>query len=159
MQLKDLESRKLKQIIELENKNILPILDSVGIQMTPDEMQNQIYKMMDSFIILDCPQDRVNGFILYKIKESSMIINSFNVKKTNNYQILISLLEQAVHLLKELNIQIIKSKAHITNKRSICLHRKMGFQEVNQTTTELEFLINKNVLLAKIQSRLFRLDK
>jgi hypothetical protein len=157
IQLKDLEPDILKQVIELENINILPVLDSVGVKMTPAEMHNQIYKMMDSFIVLDCSEKRVNGFILYKVKDSSMTINSFNVRKLNSYKILISLLEQAVHHLRELNIQLIKSKAHVTNKRSLCLHRNMGFQEVNKTTTEIEFLINKNALLSKIQYRLSRL--
>jgi hypothetical protein len=75
MQLKDLDANLLDQIIDLENKNILPVLESVGLKMTPEEMRNQVYKLMDSFIILDSSQSRVNGFILYKVKEASITIN------------------------------------------------------------------------------------
>lgn len=126
--------------------------------MTPDEMRSQIYKMMDHFIIFDSDQEIINGFIIYKVKESSLVINSFNVKVLNNYQVLSSLLKQVVKDLCQLNIQDIQSKAHKTNKNSLNFHRNMGFKEVKQTSTEVEFTIQKYVLLKKIESRVFRQD-
>lgn len=158
MQLKDLTPSFLNQVIELENQNILPVLRSVNIKMTPDEMRSQIYKMMDHFIIFDSDQEIINGFIIYKVKESSLVINSFNVKVLNNYQVLSSLLKQVVKDLCQLNIQDIQSKAHKTNKNSLNFHRNMGFKEVKQTSTEVEFTIQKYVLLKKIESRVFRQD-
>lgn len=157
MKIKDLSSRQKDEVIELECQNIIPILASVGINLTRQDMVNEVESFQDDEIILSEDQDGINGFLVFIFKEDYLLIKTFNLKKYNNLAIIKNLLDQIVNNLKLQNIEKIKSQAHLTNKKSINFHIGMGFREVKGNEYFVEYETTKNEIVKKINSRLTKL--
>lgn len=153
MKIKDLSSDVIEQLVELECNNILPILASVGLNLTPQNMREQLDFFKESDVVISQENGMVDGFIMYEAKESEVTIISFNLKKFNNFRILTTLLSEVLKNLQINGVEIIKSHAHHTNTKSLNFHRRMGFKEVGTTKHHIEFQINKDDLSAMIQKR------
>jgi hypothetical protein len=153
MKIRDLNTDIIDQMVELECTNILPILASVGINLTPQHMREQLEYFKDSDVVVRYDNGVVDGFVMYEISGSEINIISFNLRKFNNIEILTALLTEIFNNLQGKSIEIIKSRAHHTNTKSLNFHRRMGFKEVGTTKHDVEFEIGKNHLLSIIQKR------
>ncbi len=158
MKIKDLELSLLEQLIELECQNILPVLASVGINLTRDHMRHQLEFFKDSDVVISQQDGLVEGFAMYEVKDNIVTVISFNLKKFNNLRVLSTLLHQIFAGLNDMEIVSIKSYAHHTNKKSLNFHRRMGFREVRQNEHQIEFEIGKQDLLAKIEQRVLKTE-
>lgn len=156
MKIKDLEASVLEQLIELECQNILPILASVGINLTRDHMRHQLEFFKESDVVISEENGHVDGFAMYEVKENAVTVISFNLKRFNNIRVLSTLLNQIFAGLKDMEIVSIKSHAHHTNTKSLNFHRRMGFKEVGKTEHHVEFEIGKEDLLSKIEKRVLK---
>jgi hypothetical protein len=154
MKIKELSPDVLEQLVELECQNILPILASVGINLTPDHMRQQLEFFKDSDVVISQEDGQVDGFAMYEVKDTAITVISFNLKKFNSFRVLSTLLNEIFRGLKETKIDSVKSHAHHTNIRSLNFHRKMGFKEVGRTEHHVEFEVSKKELLAIIQKRI-----
>jgi hypothetical protein len=153
MKVKELNSNILDQLTELETKNILPVLASVGLNLTEQDMRNQLHFFRESDVVLSLSQGVVNGFAIYDIKDKNVTIISFNLRIFNSNRILRELLGQISYHLENSEVQIINSRAHHTNNKSINFHRRMGFIEVGVTEQYIEFQIHKNDLMKVLHRR------
>ncbi|MNK01113.1 hypothetical protein D3C87_189070 [compost metagenome] len=156
MKIKDLSSDLIEQLVELECINILPILASVGINLTPQHMREQLDIFRESDVVISQENGDVDGFVMYKADGPEVTIVSFNLKKFNNGKILSNLLAEVFRNLQDDAINIIRSHAHHTNIKSLNFHRRMGFKEVGRTEHYVEFQISKDDLLAMIEKRVRR---
>lgn len=153
MKIKDLSPAIIEQLVELECNNILPILASVGLNLTPAHMREQLEFFKDSDVVISQDSGFVDGFAMYEVKGGEVTVISFNLKKFNNLRVLSTLLDAIFKNLQDTEIDKIKSHAHHTNTKSLNFHRRMGFKEIGQTDHHVEFQISKNELLATIQKR------
>ena len=156
MKIKDLSSDLTEQLIELECKNILPILASVGLHLTPQHMREQLDFFKDSDVVISHENGAVEGFVMYEVKGPEVTIISFNLKKFNNGKILSTLLSEILKNLQSNAIATIRSHAHHTNSKSLNFHRRMGFKEVGSTEHHIEFVTTKDDLLSMIERRMRR---
>ena len=101
MKIKDLSPKQKDEVIELECQNIIPILASVGINLTRQDMVYEVESFQDDEIILSEDQDGVNGFLVFIFKEDYLLIKTFNLKRYNNLTIIKNLLDQIVKNLKQ----------------------------------------------------------
>lgn len=155
MKIKDLSSDVVEQLVALEVRNILPVLASVGLNLTEKDMEHQFVAFKDSEVVVAYDDDGdVAGFVMYEVKGSEVMIISFNLRQFNNANILFGLLGELIFEISESNIILVKSRAHHTNKRSLNFHRRMGFQEVSKTDQFIEFQIDRDKLLMILKSRL-----
>lgn len=153
MKIKDLSPDILEQLVDLECNNILPILSSVGLNLTREDMQKQLEFFKESDVVLSYDDSEVDGFAMYECKNDEVTVISFNLKKFNNGQILWTLLNEIFESLQETDIKNIKSHAHHPNQKSLNFHRRMGFKETSSTEHYIEFQISKADLLAVIERR------
>ena len=153
MKIKDLNPDILEQLVELECNNILPILASVGLNLTPQHMRDQLEFFKESNVVIRQSSNHVDGFAMYEINNSEDTVISFNLKKFNDLRILSTLLDAIFQHLKDTPIETIKSHAHHTNTKSLNFHRRMGFKEVENTQHHIVFEISKNDLLSTIAKR------
>lgn len=153
MKVKDLSPNILDQLWELETQNILPILASVGLNLTEQHMRDQLHFFRESEVVLSLNSGSVDGFAIYDIKETAVMIVTFNLRKFNSGRILRELLGQISQNLENSPIQLINSQAHHTNTKSINFHRRMGFIEVGVTERHIEFQIHKNDLMQVMSRR------
>lgn len=155
MKIKDLSSDVVAQLVALEVQNILPVLASVGLNLTEKDMEHQFVAFKDSEVVVAYDDDGdVAGFVMYEVKGSEVMIISFNLRQFNNANILFGLLGELIFEISESNIILVKSRAHHTNKRSLNFHRRMGFQEFSKTEQFVEFQIDRDKLLMVLKSRL-----
>ena len=127
MKIKELSQKQKDEVIELECQNIIPVLASVGINLTRQDMEKEIESFQDDEIIICEDHDGINGFLVFIFREDYLLIKTFNLKKYNNLTIIKNLLDQVVINLKLQNIEKRKSQAHLTNNKSMNFHRVMGF--------------------------------
>lgn len=153
MKIKDLSSDILDQLVTLECDNILPILASVGINLTPQHMRDQLEFFKNSDVVVSQENGIVDGFVMYEVDGSAVTIISFNLRKFNNIKLLTKLLNEVFESLQDNSVDTIKSNAHHTNIKSLNFHRRMGFKEVASTEHHVEFETTKDQLLAIIQKR------
>ncbi|MNK90328.1 hypothetical protein D3C87_1103760 [compost metagenome] len=153
MKVKDLSPNIQAQIVELETQNILPILASVGLNLTEENMRDQLKFFRESEVVLSLNAGAVDGFAIYDIKETTVMIVTFNLRKFNSGRILRELLGQISQNLENSQIQLINSQANHTNSKSINFHRRMGFIEVGVTEHHIEYQIHKNDLMQVMQRR------
>lgn len=153
MKVKDLSPNIQNQIVELEIQNILPVLASVGLNLTEGNMRDQLHFFRESEVVLSLNAGSVDGFAIYEIKDTSVMIVTFNLRKFNSGRILSELLGQISQNLENSPIQLINSQANHTNQKSINFHRRMGFVEVGVTEHHIEFQIHKNDLLNVMHRR------
>lgn len=153
MKVKDLNPDLIEQLVALESQNILPILASVGIHLTSNDMREQLNIFRESELVLSETNGIVDGFAIYDTKDQDIMIITFNLRKFNSGLILGNLLTQILRKLNSSPVQNINSRAHHTNLRSINFHRKMGFKEVGSNDKFLEFRISKEDLLNIIKRR------
>ena len=153
MKIKDLNSELIEQLVELECHNILPVLHSVGLNLTPQHMREQLDFFRESDVVISEESGIVDGFVMYEVKGTEVTIISFNLKKFNNSRILSNLLSEIIKNLQGESIKVIKSHAHHTNIKSLNFHRRMGFKEVGTTEQHVGFQINKDALLSMLEKR------
>jgi hypothetical protein len=153
MKVKDLSPNIQAQIVELETQNILPILASVGLNLTEDNMREQLQFFRESEVVLSLNAGSVDGFAIYEIKGTTVMIVTFNLRKFNSARVLSELLGQISQNLENSPIQLINSQANHTNQKSINFHRRMGFIEVGVTEHHIEFQIHKNDLMQVLSRR------
>lgn len=158
MKIKDLSERQKKEIIDLEIKNIIPVLASVGINLTNQDMANEIESFKDDKVVFIEHQSSILGFVVFIFKDDFLLIKTFNIKKKNNFKIIFSLLEKITKELQKQNIQKIKSQAHLTNKRSINFHLGMGFKEIVRNNFFIEFETTRDEIIQLIEKRLQKLS-
>lgn len=156
MKIKDLSQDIIEQLVELECNNILPVLASVGLNLTPKHMREQLDFFKESDVVISQKDGYVDGFAMYEIKEAEVTVISFNLKKFNSSRILSTLLTEIFNNLHGTAIDNIKSHAHHTNIKSINFHRRMGFKEVGSTKHHVEFQISKEELLNIIARRVLK---
>lgn len=155
MKIKDLDADVIEQMVALEVQNILPVLASVGLNLTEKDMAHQFVAFNDSEVVVAYDEDgAVDGFVMYEVKGTEVMIISFNLRQFNNANILFSLLGELIFDISESNITVVKSRAHHTNKRSLNFHRRMGFEEVAKNDKFIEFQIDRDKLLMILKSRL-----
>ena len=157
MKIKELSQKQKDEVIELECQNIIPVLASVGINLTRQDMEKEIESFQDDEIIICEDHDGINGFLVFIFREDYLLIKTFNLKKYNNLTIIKNLLDQVVINLKLQNIEKIKSQAHLTNNKSMNFHRGMGFHEVNRNKHFIEYETTKAEIVKIITSRLTKL--
>jgi tyrosine-protein phosphatase YwqE len=80
MKVKDLSPNIQAQIVELETQNILPILASVGLNLTEDNMREQLQFFRESEVVLSLNAGSVDGFAVYEIKGTTVMIVTFNLR-------------------------------------------------------------------------------
>lgn len=153
MKVKDLSPNIQNQIVELEIQNILPVLASVGLNLTEGNMRDQLHFFRESEVVLSLNAGSVDGFAIYEVKDTTVMIVTFNLRKFNSARILSELLGQISQNLESSPIQLINSQANHTNQKSINFHRRMGFVEVGVTEHHIEFQIHKNDLLNVMHRR------
>ena len=157
MKIKDLSQKQKDEVIELECQNIIPILASVGINQTRQDMVNEVESFQDDEIIISEDFNGINGFTVFIFKDDYLLIKTFNLKKYNNLLIIKNLLDQVVSNLMLQNIVKIKSEAHLTNTKSMNFHRGMGFREVKRNEYFIEYETTKDEIVKLITSRLTKL--
>jgi hypothetical protein len=156
MKVKNLTPEQIEQIVALECQNILPVLASVGINLTAQQMRNEV-DMHKEFEVVLCEKNGVvDGFAIYSLNESQVLIKTFNLRKLNNVHILYEILKNIFIRLENVQIEFINSQAHLTNQKSLNFHRKMGFKEVKSNNQFIEFQISKADLLNSIQRRVLK---
>jgi len=153
MKIKELSPDILEQLVELECKNILPVLASVGLNLTPQHMREQLEYFRESDVVLSLDSGRVDGFAMYDVQGTEVTIISFNLQKFNNLRVLSTLLGAIFQNLQTTVVERVKSRAHHTNTRSLNFHRRMGFKEVARTEHHIEFQISKADLLVMMERR------
>lgn len=154
MKIKDLNDLQKKQIIDLETENIIPVLSSVGINLTKQDMINEVETFREDEVLLIEDHNSILGFVIFIFQEDYLMIKTFNLKKFNNFKIISNLLNQISKELQNHNIQKIKSQAHLTNKKSINLHMGMGFKEISRNNFFIEYETTKDSIIESINKRL-----
>ncbi|MGZ3775965.1 MAG: GNAT family N-acetyltransferase [Pseudobdellovibrionaceae bacterium] len=153
MKVKDLKPAILEQLVELECRNILPILSSVGLLFTENDMRDQLRHFEGSDVVVCEKNGTVDGFIIYDTKEAEAMIITFNLRRRNSKRVLQSLLSQVLQKLGGSDVNIINSRAHHTNIISINFHKKMGFREIQRNDKFIEFQTLVPQLLQIINQR------
>lgn len=155
MKVKDLGQDKIEQLIKLECQNILPVLSSVGIKISEIQMRQEVESFREDQIVVSEVNGIIEGFVIYwLINNNELQIKTFNLGKFNNLRLLKDLFNKIINELEQTNIEIIKSQAHVTNIRSINIHRKMGFKEVFRDEKRIGFIISRDDLIKVLSSRL-----
>lgn len=153
MKVKDLTPNQLEQVIELECKNIIPILASVGIDLTVEMMRSEVESFQEDPIVLCLNEDRVDGFIIYSYREDHVLIKTFNLRRFNSFYVLSTLLKNIAKDLEKNDIDLVISRCHHTNQKSLNFHRRMGLVEVCSREKDIEFHGTRNDLLQTIERR------
>ena len=73
MKIKDLNKRQLKEVIDLETQNIIPILSSVGIHLSKMDMVNEREFNKEAEIILFEENSRNDSSIDFEMTKDSII--------------------------------------------------------------------------------------
>ena len=70
MKIKDLNSELIEQLVELECNNILPVLHSVGLNLTPQHMREQLDFFRESDVVIseESSINMLEGLDLINIK-------------------------------------------------------------------------------------------
>lgn len=153
MKIKDLDSGTFDQLVDLECENIIPILASVGINLNRDQMIFELESFKEDNIVLYKGTDFVDGFIVYKINADHILIKTFNLRSSNNKKILLGLLLAISKELYGSEVELLISHCHLTNQKSLNLHRGLGFIESSKNDKFIEFHAKKNDILDMIKSK------
>ena len=119
MKIKDLDVDTFDQLVELECKNIIPVLASVGINLDREQMVNELKSFENDNIVLYQQDGQVDGFMVYKKEPNHILIKTFNLRLTNHRRTLIGLLLQIIRELESSDIDLIVSHCHLTNQKSL----------------------------------------
>jgi hypothetical protein len=158
MKVKDLNKQIFDQLVDLECENIIPILKSVGINLNREMMVNELNSFKEDNVVVFERKSLVEGFIVYKKEVDHILIKTFNLKSSNNRKTLIGLLAQIVNELKSSDIDLLVSHCHLTNQKSLNLHRGLGFIEKKKTEKLIEFHARTSEILDSISLKLSRLS-
>lgn len=111
-------------------------------------------KLFEKSDIILCERNGlVEGFIIYHLRDNDILIQTFNLRKFNNRQILQNLLKKIFQNLSNSSLSLVTSQCHVTNQRSLNFHHKMGFKIISSNNQTIKLQVNKNHLLGTIQQR------
>lgn len=158
LKVKDLDEEKFNQLVDLECLNIIPVLASVGINLDKNQMIKELESFKDDEVILYEDLGSVHGFVVYKLFKDHILIKSFNLRSSNNRKTLVGLLIKIAGMLEDEPIDLIVSQCHLTNKKSLNLHRGLGFNEASKNDKFIEFQTDRENILTIIRSRCLRLQ-
>ena len=157
MKIKELNSDTFNQLVDLECENIIPVLASVGIHLNREQMVNELETFKEDHVVLYKNLEIVEGFIVYKNYVDHILIKTFNLRHSNSKRNLVGLLFKIVKELSINDIDLLISHCHLTNQKSLNLHRGLGFIEASKNDKFIEFHAKKYDIIKLIKNRTSRL--
>lgn len=153
MKIKELDTNTFNQLVDLECENIIPVLASVGIHLSREMMINELKSFQEDYIVLLKNSETVDGFIVYKHNEDHILIKTFNLRTSNSKRTLLSLFLRIVKELQDSSTDLLISHCHLTNQKSLNLHRGLGFCEASKNEKFIEFHANRTDILNRIREK------
>lgn len=149
-----IDTELIKKCVALDKANMKDnFLDGEGNQIEWDKLEELITRSIVKGAILKSitKQTELKGYLLYRVQESHAYVLSIQVARPGeNPFILKSLLKISCSELRNNNFDWINTSVDKKNKKSISLHKKLGFDLVEEKKTSLSFQISRRLLLEKL---------
>ena len=144
----------IEQIVELDHLNMAAILEQVGVHFEPARRRKGLLEEINkgAVFIMVKREGRIIAYLEY-LPECDGSIHIKSIQVHPNYQrrlVLRQLLAEAHSNFNDIHPALVKTSVHRSNRASLALHRKLGFQQVEQTGERTWFEVDGAQLLNRL---------
>lgn len=155
--LSELSPTTQEKIVQLEASAMLPILASVGISITVDDIRKAIQADQSQTVLICEDHGQLSALVRYKIEADRIFISSIQfARPEKGLKSLRGILGIALMALEEETKERIESVVQKTNHASIAFHEKLGFRRVKDNPKAIRFEVERLELIASLKRVLRR---
>ena len=144
----------IKKCVALDKDNMGDnFRDGNGNPIDWNNLENIIARSLRNGAILKTvlKQEVLKGYFLYRIRERNAFIFSIQVLRPGENPFLLKeLLKIAILELESTNFDLVFTSVDKKNKKSLALHRKLGFKLSEEKETSLSFSLSRMNLLNRL---------
>lgn len=150
--LRDVSPELIEKMLDIEIQ-IIPFLEMIGIFLTRDDLKNEIMKDLNQIVVLSFKGSELAGLLRYARQENHLFIKSIALNPRIGAGAFPRLIPEVLSAIDAESLESIESVVQISNRRSITMHKKLGFHKLKENSKSIRFGIGRVELLENFKIR------